>query len=175
ARHVAWIAKDMTLHESGALSGAGLDEMARAPERLLTIHPRKTLDLLWAMEEALHCRALGVVIGELRNEDIDLVALRRLSLAAAAHHAIAIVLRASPVRTASAAVTRWIVGSAPSQPRYGPGEARLRAQLIRNRRGPVGDWTLEWSASDERFVLAATNPQPVARPARDRSARAAVA
>ena len=174
-RATVWIAPDMALAENGAPCGSGLDDMARPPERILTVTVNRTRDLLWAMEEALHCRAVGVAIGELRNDAIDSVALRRLSLAAATHRAIAVVLRAAPTRTASVAVTRWVVSAAPSQPRFGRdiGTPRIAAQLVRNRRGPLGDWILEWSDRDERFVLAATHPQPVARPAADRPARAA--
>ena len=64
-RATLWIAEDMALAESGALYGPALDAFGLAPERLLTVaaaHPR---DLLWAMEEALRCRAVGAVIGEM--------------------------------------------------------------------------------------------------------------
>ena len=82
---VCWIAEDMALAESGALYGGGLDLFGLAPERLLDRRrgaPRAIC--LWAMEEALRCRAVGAVIGELRHGAIDAVAVRRLSLAAAA-------------------------------------------------------------------------------------------
>ena len=44
------------------------------------------------------------------------------------------------------------------------------SQLVRNRRGPLGSWILQWSDSDERFLLA-TPAQPVAAPALDRPHR----
>ena len=66
------------------------------------------------MEEALRCRAIGAVIGELRHGEIDSVAVRRLSLAAAESGALALLLRASPADDASTAATRWIVGAAPA-------------------------------------------------------------
>ena len=80
---VVWIAEDMALAESGAPYGPGLDAFGLAPERLLTVAAARPRDLLWAMEEALRCRAVGAVIGELRDSAINTVALRRLSLAAA--------------------------------------------------------------------------------------------
>jgi len=169
---VVWIAEDMALAESGAAYGPGLDAFGLAPERLLTVAAAHRRDVLWAMEEALHCRAVGAVIGELRRGDIDAVMTRRLSLAAAAHGAPALLLRAEPATDASTATTRWIVGAAPSLPRYGPGPPRFAVHLLRNRRGPLGAWTLEWSDTDERFVLAATHPEPVAAPAFDRPHRA---
>ena len=157
-----WIAEDMALAESGAPYGPGLDAFGLAPERLLTLATARSRDLLWAMEEALRCRAVSVVIGELRHGDIDMVAVRRLSLAAVESGALAFLLRASPPDDASTAATRWIVGATPDE--------CLTAQLTRNRRGPLGAWTLQWSDDDERFVLAAS-AQPVAAPAADRPHR----
>ena len=66
------------------------------------------------MEEALRCRAVSAVIGEMRAGGIDAVAVRRLSLAAAESGALALLLRAAPPSDASTAATRWIVGAAPS-------------------------------------------------------------
>jgi len=159
---IVWLAEDMALSESGAPYGPGLDAFGLAPERLLTVCAARPRDLLWAMEEALRCRVVGAVIGEWRHGVIDMVALRRLSLAAAESGALALLLRASPADDASPAATRWIVGAAPHD--------CLAAQLVRNRRGPVSSWILEWSDSDERFLLA-THAQPVAAPALDRPHR----
>ncbi len=122
-RSIVWIAEDMALAESGAPYGPGLDAFGLRPERLLTVATAHSRDLLWAMEEALRCRAVSAVIGELRHGAIDNVAVRRLSLAAAASGALALLLRASPPREASTAATRWIVGAAPSLPVI-PGRAR---------------------------------------------------
>jgi protein ImuA len=174
-RATVWITQDMALVESGAPCGAGLDEASYHPERIITVVVTRTHDLLWAMEEALRCCALTTVIGEFRDERIEPVALRRLSLAAAANGTIALLLRASLSCKASTASTRWIVSGTLSQPCYGPGPPRINTQLIRNRKGPLGNWTLEWSNTDERFVLARANPQPVAQPVTNRPARAAVA
>jgi protein ImuA len=159
-----WIAEDMALAESGAPYGPGLDSFGLAPERLLTVAAVQRCDLLWAMEEALRCRAVGAVIGELRHDAIDMVAVRRLSLAAAQSGALALLLRAAPPRDASTAATRWIASAAPHD--------CFAVQLTRNRRGPLGSWTLQWSDDDERFVPA-THAQPVAAPAADRSHRKA--
>jgi protein ImuA len=169
-KSIVWIAEDMAYIESGAPFGSGLDEFGLPPEQMLIVSVSKPLDLLWAMEEALHCRAVSAVIGELRHQNIDAVALRRLSLAAAENSVLALLLRASPSHAASTAATRWIIGAAPSQPRYGPGLPRINAQLVRNRRGPTGSWLLEWNEKDECFVLASTHPQPLATPPVDRPA-----
>ena len=167
---VCWIAEDMALAESGAPYGGGLDSFGLAPERLITVAAAKPRDLLWAMEEALRCRAIGAVIGEWRRGVIDTVAIRRLSLAAAEGGALAFVLRASPADDASTATTRWIVGAAAStSTAHGPGAPRFAAHILRNRRGPLGSWILEWSDSDG-FRLA--HAQPLALPLLDRSHRA---
>jgi protein ImuA len=165
-----WIAEDMARVESGAPHGAGLDAFGLAPERLVTVSVTHRRDLLWGMEEALRCRAVGVVIGEMRAGKIDEIAVRRLSLAAAESGALALLLRAAPPGDSSTAATRWIVGAASSTIAHGPGAPRFAAHLVRNRRGPVGSWILEWSDSDERFILA-THAQPVAAPALDRPHR----
>jgi protein ImuA len=213
ARHdggnsILWIAEDMALAESGALHGASLDAFGLAPERLVMVSAAHRRDLFWAMEEALRCRAVDAVIGETRIGEIDSVAVRRLSLAAAESGALALLLRAVPPSDASTAATRWIVGAAsttnviPGRERsertrnpdanseiasgfrvrafgtarndelrtHGPGAPRFATQLVRNRRGPVGSWILEWSDSDERFIPA-THAQPVAAPALDRPHR----
>jgi protein ImuA len=160
-KSTVWIAEDMALAESGAPYGPGLETFGLAPERLLTVAAARSRDLLWAMEEALRCRAVATAIGELRHGKIDGVAVRRLSLAAAESGALALLLRASPPNDASTAATRWIVGAAPND--------SLAIELTRNRRGPLGAWTLQWSDNDG-FVLA-TPAQPVAAPAVDRPHR----
>jgi protein ImuA len=159
---LVWIAEDMALAESGAPYGPGLEAFGLSPERLLTVAAAQPRDLLWAMEEALRCRAVSAVIGELRHGKIDNVAVRRLSLAAAQSGALALLLRASPPKDASTAATRWIVGAAPHE--------CFSVRLMRNRRGPLGSWILQWSDDDGRFLLA-THAQSVAAPAADRPHR----
>lgn len=172
ASHVLWVAEDMAHIESGAPYGPGLAAFKLAPERLLSVAVSRPRDLLWTMEEALRCRVIGAVIGEMRHGALDAVTVRRLSLAAADSGALALLLRAKPGSDASTAATRWIVGAAQaSHPHtYQFGSPRFAARLTRNRRGPTGSWILEWSDTDERFVLAAP-ALPVAAPAPNRPRR----
>jgi protein ImuA len=177
---LVWIAEDLSLAENGRLYGPGLDGVGIAPEQLVTVAAAGERDVLWAMEEALRCRAVGVVIGELRPRGIDQVATRRLALAAAAGGALGLILRGAPDDAPSAAATRWIIGAASSAPcpdgddesRHGVGPPRLSAHLMRNRRGHLGAWILEWNSVEQRFELA-THPEPVAGAAFDRPHRAA--
>jgi protein ImuA len=168
---VLWIAEDMALAESGAPHGPGLDAIGLAPERLLTVAAPKTRDVLWVMEEALRCRALGAVIGEIRG-GADLVATRRLSLAVghAGCGTLGLLLRAAPSGEPSAAATRWVVGAAASAPApHGIGPPRFAAHLTRNRRGHLGSWIVEWKSGG--FVFA-THSESVSAPALDRPHRA---
>lgn len=165
-----WIAEDMAIAESGAPHGTGLHRFGLAPERLVTVSVAHRRDLLWAMEEAVRCRAVNSVIGEMRDGGIDEISVRRLSLAAAGSGALALLLRAMPPNDASTAFTRWIVGAAPSSTTHGPSTPRFTVQLVRNRRGSTGSWILEWSDSDGQFHLA-THAQPLAATAFNRSHR----
>ena len=180
ARHavrksVVFIAEDLSAAESGLPYGPGLDEIGLAPERLISVAAPKSRDVLWTMEEALRCSAIAAVIGELRagERGIDTVATRRLSLAAAEHGTLALILRTDPGDEPSAAATRWMIGPAPTAfDQYGVGPPRVAAHLTRNRRGNLGSWILEWHRVEQRFILAEIG-QPLAATAPDRPRRPA--
>jgi protein ImuA len=175
ARAVLWIAEDMALAESGTLYGPGLDEAGLAPDQVITVAAADARTVLWAMEEALRCRAIGAVIGEIRKPNaVDAVAGQRLSLAAHQRHGFALLLRAEPDPRPLAAATRWVIGPAPSaQAPHGTGPPALRAELVRNRHGRTGSWVLEWNRAEQRFDLASAHPQPMAETAADRPPLAA--
>jgi protein ImuA len=174
---VLWIAEDIGARESGRPYGPSLDQIGLAPERLVAVAAARSRDVLWAMEEALRCRAIAAVIGEMwEARGLDDVAARRLSLAAAAGGTLALLLLARPPIRASPAVTRWIVGTTSSAPtRHGVGPPRIRVELVRNRHGRLGAWMLEWNCVDQRFHLASAHPEPLAPAALDRPDQAAVA
>ena len=90
--------------------------------RLLLLRVPKPIDVLWAMEEGLRCRALGCVVAELTGEGAtaDLTATRRLALAAregagAASSGFGLLIRHKITGLPSAAATRWEIAAAPSQ------------------------------------------------------------
>ncbi len=181
-RPILWIAEERSARENGDPYGPGLAMLGIAPKAIITVAAAQARDVLWAMEEGLRCPALGAVIGEMRAAPaIDDVAMRRLSLAAGTHATLALLLRPAS-RQSVVAETRWLVGAA-AETAAGPGVGRpaFRAQLVRNRHGRLGSWTLEWDCVERRFRLAATeaaraaNPVPVAAAPADRPHRPAVA
>jgi protein ImuA len=164
-RAIFWVSEDMACAESGALYGPGLDDLALAPERLIVVKTARCRDVLWAMEEALRCRAVGAAIGEVRgaHRGIDLTASRRLSLAANHSGSLALLLRPTPGTEPSAAATRWIVGAAPSAAKlHAPGPPRVQVRLARNRYGRPGSWLLEWNSDKHCFDPAPENRESVA-------------
>lgn len=75
-----------------ALLQAGMDL-----SRLLLVRPRRELDMLWAMEQALHARACAAVVGW--SSLADETPLRRLQLAAAAGDAWTVLFRPAGLRS----------------------------------------------------------------------------
>jgi protein ImuA len=144
-------------------------------ERLVILRVARQREALWAMEEALKCRAVSAVVAEI--EESDLTATRRLALAAGEGGGLGLILRntLSP-GTPSTAATRWEVASAPSERDGfgGLGPMNFALSLVKNRRGRTGQWRLSWNhherAFNERAVVAAALPLPVAAAARDGSA-----
>ena len=137
---MVWITRDDDLYAPG-IAAYGLK-----PERLIVVSARRDSDILWAMEESLRCRSLAAVLGEIG--DIDMVASRRLQLAAEASGVTALLLRSAGRRLgATASVTRWGLSAAPSRPIDGVpglGLPRWRTRLLRCRGGQPGEWLLEW-------------------------------
>ena len=68
---VLWAATDFAMGESGGPHGPGLDLFGMAASRLLILRVPRATDVLWAMEEALRCRALACVIGELAGDGAE--------------------------------------------------------------------------------------------------------
>jgi protein ImuA len=176
---VLWIATDFAAGEGGGLYGPGLDLFGLASSRLLMLRVPKPVDVLWAMEEALRCRALACVVAELTGEGeaADLTATRRLALAArdginVQNSGFGLLLRHRATAMPSAAATRWEIAPALSQPdAYGGlGRARFDLSLRKNRRGPSGRWIIEWDHHECAFQPAVS--VGVAAAALDRPDRA---
>lgn len=156
---VVWIRQDMAGFEAGALHGAGCAGLGLDPRRLVLVRARDGAGVLRAAEEALRHHAPRLVVAEPWGEPdvLDLTAGRRLALRAAATGAFAVLLRPAAAPSPSAAVTRWMVDAAPSggADAHQLGPPAFGLELIRNRLGPLGRWTLEWDAH-ARCLRAAT-------------------
>jgi protein ImuA len=171
-KEALWITTDFGSLETGALYGPGLDQLGLATERLLIARVTRPVDALFAMEEALKCRALATVVAEL-PEAPDLTATRRLSLAARDGGALGLVLCHKVAEAPSVARTRWRVAPAPSAPDElgGLGRTAFALSLTRNRRGPCGNFTLTWDHHEHAFAALSLG---VAAAASDRPDRAAL-
>jgi protein ImuA len=149
-----WIQTDFARYEGGALYGTGFDLFGLLSQRLLVLRARRAVDALFAMEEALKCRAVASVIAELPDDSADLTATRRLSLAARDHCGLGLLLRHRSSSMPSAAMTRWNVAAA-SGPRDdfgGIGITNFLLSLVKNRRGPCGRWNVAWNHHACGFV-----------------------
>ena len=174
-RETLWIQTDFAAQESGNLYSPGSEAFGLSSSLLILKAPRP-LDALWAMEEALKCRALSSVICELPNDGTiaDLTATQRLTLAAREGGAFGFLLRYRPSRLTSSAETRWEISAAPSAPdRFGGlGRTTFSAALVKNRRGPEAQWTLVWDHHERSF---STLSRGVAQAAFDRPDRTLLA
>src|SRR4051794_36279733 len=166
-RPLGWGRQDFSEIESGALSLSGLCELGLDPRLLVTVRAPDTDAALRTAADALACDALGAVVLEVWGQarQLDLVASRKLTLAAAASGVTALLLRMAAEPRPSTAETRWIVRAAhspPSAPWTAWGAPVFDAQLVRHRHGPVGRWIMEWKCDECLFSEPAAYPQPLA-------------
>jgi protein ImuA len=156
-RPVAVIACRAFLQERGHLFSQGAAWLGVSANRLILVRTAKEAEVLWAMEEALKSGAVAGAVG--MTATAPFVATRRLDFAGTAGRAAGVLLRPGPVGDLSAARLRWRVGSAASAPNTfdirAPGPARIAAELVRRRNGPLGAWTLEQDDEAGGFRLAA--------------------
>ena len=166
-RPLVWVRQDFAEIESGALSMAGLAELGLDPRLVVTVRAADMDAALRTAADALACDALGAVVLEVWGEarQLDLVASRKLTLAAQASGVTGLLLRVAAEPQPSTAETRWIVRAAHSPPAAlcsAWGAPVFDAQLVRNRHGPVGRWIMEWKCDECLFAKPAAYPQPVA-------------
>jgi protein ImuA len=196
-RPLVWVRQDFTEMESGALSMSGLAELGLDPRLFVSVRAPDVDSALRTAADALACDAVGAVVLEVWGEarQLDLVASRKLTLAAQASGVTALLLRMAAEPQPSTAETRWIVRAAHSPPAapFMPAAASMPAaafmptaalrpaaawsvwgapvfdaELVRNRHGPVGRWIMEWKCDECLFNKPAAYPQPVAATASHR-------
>ncbi|MEN6543394.1 damage-inducible mutagenesis protein [Parvibaculum sp.] len=148
--------------DMGGLYGPGLAAFGLDPARLVLISPAREVDLLWVLEEALKLGAFAAIVGEIdgRAKALDLVATRRLQLAAEEGGTPLLLFTGHESADASVAVTRWRVAAAPSSspPRFAGqslglvGRPRWNAKLERCRGAEGGaTWLVEWDVGRQKF------------------------
>src|SRR5947207_10623788 len=117
-RPLVWVRQDFSEIESGALSASGLMELGLDPRALVTVRAADVDAALRTTADALACDALGAVVLEVWGQprQFDLVASRKLTLAAQASGVTALLLRLAAPPQPSTAETRWIVRAAHSPP-----------------------------------------------------------
>ena len=172
-RPLLWVRQDFSERENGALSMSGWRELGLDPRLLVTVRAHDVETALQVTADALACDALGGVVMEIWGEtrQFDLVASRKLTLAARGSGVTGLLLRVAAAPSPSTAETRWIVRAArspPAAPWQAWGAPVLDAHLVRNRHGQTGRWIMEWNCDECLFREPATYSQPVAAPPADR-------
>ena len=148
-----WVRPDYEALEYGALHAQGLRELGGRPETLFLVRTANAAEALAAASDILACAPVGALLLELSGmpRALDLVASRKLNFAANLSGVTAIVLREGAQAMPSAAQTRWQVSTAPSPGSDDWGLPSFRAELVRNRLGPTGNWQLTWNPDDGIF------------------------
>jgi len=152
-----WISSSQTFFPP-ALKTFGIN-----PDKIIFIYLKKEQEILWAMEEALKCKGLSAVIGEV--QDLNFTASRRLQLAIEQSLVTGFVIRKNPRSlNTSACLARWRITSLPSElpgEMPGVGFPRWNVELMKVRNGRPGNWQLEFAAGRFRYIskIAAIHPQ----------------
>jgi protein ImuA len=176
-RPLVWVRQDFSELETGALSMSGLAELGLDPRLVVSVRAADVESALRTAADALACDALGAVVLEVWGgaRQLDLVASRKLTLAAQASGVTGLLLRVAAEPQPSTAETRWIVRAAHSPPAIAWnawGAPVFDAHLVRNRHGLLGRWIMEWKCDECLFSEPAAHPQPVAATPAHRSHQA---
>lgn len=170
-RPLLWVRQDFADIQAGALSMSGWRELGLDPRLVALVRAADVETALRASADALACDALGAVVMEIWGEtrQFDLVASRKLTLAARSSGVTCLLLRLAAAPQPSTAETRWIVQAARSPPhREAWGAPMLDTRLVRNRHGPQGHWIMEWKCDECLFREAPAHLKPMAAAPADR-------
>ncbi len=153
---LVWCADAALERCHGRLYGPGLGRFGIDAARLLLVRCRGQREVLWAAHEALRSTAVTAVVMEL--EALDLLAGRRLQLAAEAGKTAGLLLRFGRADSGpSAAVTRWR-----AEPCVLDSRRCWSLDLWRVKGGAPGHWLVRYD--DQTLSLAAVD-QSLDRPA----------
>lgn len=165
-----WVQHEAQAREIGAPSAVGLAELGLDPAKVLLVHAPDVAGALQAGLEGARCAALAAVIIELRGEAkaYDLVASRRLALAAKTSGARVLLARVGASPMPSAAQTRWQVRALPSRAlaAKAPGPPAFELSLLRARNGQEGlRYHVEWDRDARQFIPRSSAAEALLRPA----------
>lgn len=160
-RAVLWVQTREAARLAGRPYRAGLPAELR--HRVIHVLAAKPEDALFALEEAVRCRDVAFVLGEVTGNPraLDFTASRRLTLAAERHGVPLYLVRLDAARDLSSARMRWEVASASSAPsewnHVAPGVPAWHAELFRARAHAPGNWRL----FERNSELVAERPQQI--------------
>lgn len=152
---LVWCRNAAVAAELGELYGPGLARFGLVPERLVIVRCGDESEVLWAFEEALRCPGVACAVAEIG--DLDLLASRRLQLAAETGGGAGLVLRPEPDPLPNAALTRWR-----AEPLPAADGIFWRLILWRARGGAPGVRTVRWDEQTLSFAPAARMADPAA-------------
>ena len=144
------------------LFAPGLMKVGLHPDRVIYAETNRDADVLPLVEEGLHQKGLGAVIGEVSR--LGLTTSRRLQVAAEASGVPALVIRRwwtvaqkDLTKLPTAASTRWRVSPVPSEvvPAGGLRRGRWQVELVRCRGAQPRSWILEACNAQGRLALPA--------------------
>jgi len=143
-----WISASRTIFPP-ALKSYGI-----APDKIIFIDLKKEKEILWAIEEALKCKGLSAVVGEM--QELSFTTSRRLQLAVEQSQVTGFILRRNPRSlNTTACVTRWKITSLPSEladKMPGVGFPRWNVELLKVRNGRPGAWQIEFAAGSFKHI-----------------------
>lgn len=169
--------------DMGLPYGAGLKSFGLDPDGVVLTRVETVVEFLWAIEEAVGCRAVAAVVADIASapKALDFTASRRLSLRAQLAGTSVFLTRYGTGREASAARLRWRVSPSLSGPvafdPRAPGGPRWRVELEKGRLAAAPqagtEFLLDWtengfvvvdSSTEGTSALAEHTPSPRAIP-----------
>jgi protein ImuA len=151
---LVWCRDARVAAELGEPYGPGLARFGLDPERVILARCGDEGEVLWSFEEALRCRGVACAVAEIGPRRLDLLASRRLQLAAEAGGGAGLALRpgSEPDPSPNAALTRWLAEPLAALDAAVPS---WRLTLWRARGGSPGAWAVRWDGRALSFAPAA--------------------